>query len=53
MLRQRTFLDAGQDVPLSVGEIVDLPPVVAQSLIATGAAVKLEDTPEGGAGTEA
>jgi hypothetical protein len=49
MLRARRFANAGQEIPLDVGEVVDLPVVVALSLVATGAAVKHEDTPEGGA----
>ena len=42
MTRYRTLQDAGREKPLSVGEAYDLPEFVAQSLIATGAAVSLE-----------
>lgn len=38
ILYPRTWQDAGRNVPLNVGEVCDLPDVVAQSLIATGAA---------------
>jgi hypothetical protein len=42
MTRYRTLQDAGREQPLSVGEDYDLSDLVAQSLIATGAAVCLE-----------
>lgn len=42
MIRPRRLQDAGADRPLDIGRSYDLPDIVAQSLIATGAAV-LED----------
>lgn len=43
MTRTRMFLDAGRERPLDIGSVYDLPQIVAESLIATGAAVALTD----------
>jgi len=40
MERLRIWQDAGMERPLEVGQAYDLPDVVAESLIVTGAAVK-------------
>jgi hypothetical protein len=39
MTRQRHWQNAGRERQLGVGDIVDLPPAIADALIATGAAV--------------
>lgn len=43
MLRFRVFQDAGVERRLEVGSVYDLPTVVAQALIATGAATAVAD----------
>ena len=43
MLRPRTWRDAGAERQLNIGETYDLPTVVAQALIATGAAERAEN----------
>lgn len=42
MCRPRRFLDAGVERMLDLGSEYDLPVVVAESLVATGAAVMVE-----------
>jgi hypothetical protein len=46
MLRARRLSDMGREIPLDQGGTYDLSMVVAQSLIATGVAVAVEDEPE-------
>lgn len=43
MLRARVLSDAGIERPLDLGQEYDLPQIVAESLIATGAAEESED----------
>jgi hypothetical protein len=45
MTRPRVFHDAGTAVHLDTGVVYDLPVVVAQALVATGAAVRMDDEP--------
>jgi len=39
----RVWQNAGRERPLSLGEVVDLPDLVAEELVATGAAVVVDD----------
>jgi hypothetical protein len=42
MLRPRVYQDAGRELPLDMGGDYDLVDAVAQSLVATGAAVAID-----------
>jgi hypothetical protein len=44
MQRARVLQDAGKELPLDLGQVYDLAPAVALSLIATGAAEVVAET---------